>query len=98
MIVLKTKEVVPRRSESDLLFWQQSYFQVARPVRRRIPDPCDPDVRSWVSWLGHNIGKSLVRVRDDVRARGSHFWHVEEAGELRDKIAKAELEFSDDNI
>ncbi len=84
MIVLRTKELVPCRLGESLPFWEQAFFQSRFPLRHRVYDPMRPSVRRTVRWLGNNVGKSIVRVGADVRARGSHFWHVERDGRLQE--------------
>lgn len=90
MIILRTKEVVPFSLPQPEPFWKQRFFQVDWPVARRIPDPLDTTRSKRVSWLGDTVGKSIVRVREDVRARGSHFWYIERNGQLEEPLSVRE--------
>ena len=74
MIILRTAEVVPEPRHTGKPFWSLCYFQVEGVFRRPVLDPITGRVRPLERWMGHRLGKSLVRTRGDVQAFDSHMW------------------------
>ena len=74
MIILRTAEVVPEPSCGGKPFWSLRHFQVDRVLGRPVLDPTTSQVRRLERWLGHRLGKSLVRTRADVQPFDSHVW------------------------
>jgi hypothetical protein len=50
------------------------YFQDQHVLTRSLVDPRTGETRSWPDFLGHRIGKSIVRTSVSVQARSSHTW------------------------
>lgn len=74
MILLRTAEVVPTPRHTGKPFWDLHDFQVEGVFRRPMLDPTDGKVRLLDRWMGHRLGKSLVRTQADVQAFDSHVW------------------------
>ena len=74
MITLRTVEVVPEPSSGGKPFWSLYNFQVESVLGRPVLDPTTGQVRMLERWVGHRLGKSLVRTRADVQPFDSHVW------------------------
>lgn len=74
MVVLPTREVVPQVLPPDAPFWKLEHFQIRGAMRRRLLDPGTGEIREIRHWLGHELGKSIVRTAADVCAVNSHSW------------------------
>jgi hypothetical protein len=74
MILLRTAEVVPELERSNKPFWTLHHVQVERVLQRPVLHPGEQQVRTLNRWLGHRLGKSIVRTSCDVQAFDSHRW------------------------
>jgi hypothetical protein len=74
MVVLKTAEVVPEADHVEKPFWTLRHVQVKHVLPRRMLDPTTGALRVLDRWIGHRLGKSLVRTAADVQAFDSHVW------------------------
>jgi hypothetical protein len=74
VVLLATREVVPVRLPARTRFWRQHFFQVEPRLSWRILDPLTGVVADWKGFLGHRLGKSIVRTSAVVQAFDSHWW------------------------
>jgi hypothetical protein len=75
LIRLATKEAVPVRGESAGPFWRQEYFQISPHILERdVLDPIANQMRRLGKWIGHNLGKSIVRTAAEVEPVSAHTW------------------------
>lgn len=74
LIVMRPREAIPVRTGSAAPLSEHVYFQVGSIVERDILDPSSGIIRRLDKWLGHNVGKSIVRVDADVKPNGAHRW------------------------
>lgn len=76
MVRLKTVESVPCAMDESTPFWKQHYFQSATEVSftRELFDPRSNKRIIWTGGLGHDAGKSIVRIAVDVQSHGPHSW------------------------
>src|SRR5688572_25540502 len=74
VVLLATREVVPARLPARARFWSQRFFQVEPRLSWRILDPLTGVVADWKGFLGHRLGKSIVRTSAAVQAFDSHWW------------------------
>jgi hypothetical protein len=79
-VVLSTKEVVPTPLKDGEPFWSLHYFQVRPAWEGRLLDPTSGEVRRLKRWLGHRMGKGIVRTSADVRSAGPHRWKPSPTG------------------
>ena len=73
-IVLRPREAIPVRAGSSDPLSEHVYFQDGQIVERDLLDPASGTIRRLDKWLGHNVGKSIVRVDADVKPNGAHRW------------------------
>jgi len=73
MVKMKTREVVPTRRGMTRPFWEHKYVQ-RMPVARRILDPRTRKIEIVDKFIGHQLGKSIVRTSADVQLFNSHSW------------------------
>lgn len=74
VVSLPTKEAVPIAMERVDHFWKNPYFQTKQALIREILDPVSGEKVLVKKFLGHQLGKSIVRTEADVQAYNSHFW------------------------
>jgi hypothetical protein len=75
LLRMETREVIPVRGLRSFPLWRQELFQVLPHVLERdILDPSSGTVRRLAKWIGHNLGKSLVRTGADVVPESAHLW------------------------
>ena len=74
MIILRTREAIPIRTNSAAPLSEHVYFQDGAIVERNLLDPSSGIIRRLDKLLGHNVGKSIVRVDAEVKPNGSHRW------------------------
>ncbi len=72
-VILETKEVIPLTIEGEKPFWSLHYFHSKGLENRRVLDPTVGDIKP-LPWLGHTMGKSIVRTSANVQAAHSHRW------------------------
>lgn len=73
-VVLRTCEAVPTVAGDGAPFWTLRDFLVDAALERPVLDPTTQRLRRLDRWLGHDLGKSIVRVAADVQAATSHAW------------------------
>ncbi len=76
MVSMRTKEVVPFYCDGDQPFWRQVYFQDEHPLTRTIVNPLTGESREWKQFIGHQLGKSIVRTSANVQPFSPHNWVV----------------------
>jgi hypothetical protein len=74
MIILRPREAIPVRTGPSAPLSEHVYFQDGQIVERDLLDPASGTIRRLDKWLGHNVGKSIVRVDADVKPNGAHRW------------------------
>lgn len=74
VVSLRTVEAVPRRAMTDAPFWTNHAFVVGAPIERDVFDPSTGTVVRLARCLGHDQGKSAVRVAADVESANPHRW------------------------
>ncbi|MEC8826880.1 MAG: glycosyltransferase family 2 protein [Verrucomicrobiota bacterium] len=77
-VVLETHEAYPIALERGSDFWKNTYFQTSTPLRRKIKDPLTNRVLKFKQLLGHDYGKSIVRVSkaNEIEPLNAHRWTV----------------------
>lgn len=74
-VVLETREACPQRLEEGEPFWRQTAFLHPGDA---FPHPVmDPVSRQWrpvSQWLGHTLGKPIIRTSARVQAYNAHRW------------------------
>lgn len=83
VVIMETREAVPVRDHRVRRYWDQDVFQVADVLRRAVLDPTSGQVRQLSKWMGHRLGKSLVRTSVRARPLASHTWCHESGAGLR---------------
>lgn len=73
-VVLRTLEAVPRRQVPGTPFWRRHAMIHDRPLVRDVRDPATGEMARLDRWLGHDLGKSAVRVAADVMPGTPHRW------------------------
>jgi hypothetical protein len=74
MVRMRTKEVIPLAMAPGKSFWGLHYFQDGGIVARQMLDPITMEIKQLNKWLGHMLGKNIVRTAADVQAFSSHIW------------------------
>lgn len=74
VVSLPTKEAIPIAMDQVEQFWKNPYFQSHKALQREILDPVTGEKILMKKFLGHQLGKSIVRTAADVQAYNSHFW------------------------
>ena len=87
-MVLATRECVPA-DLGDAPFWRQQYFQNT-PVPRQIFDPVTGETSMWAGFLGHDVGKPLLRTTANALGYHSHRW-VRRQATPRDRVRARRL-------
>ena len=82
MIVLRPREAIPVRTDSAAPLSEHVYFQAGAILERDMLDPATGIIRRLDKWLGHNVGKSIVRVDAEVKPNGAHRWLPAGGGKL----------------
>jgi hypothetical protein len=75
-VVLRPKESLPVW-DSDAAghpFWENPYFQDRQPLARRMLDPVSGQTQDIDSFLGHTLGKSIIRTSVAAQALNPHRW------------------------
>lgn len=86
MILLRTAEVVVEAGREDLPFWTQHHFQTEVALHRPVLHPGTGEMRTLNRWLGHRLGKSIVRTACDVQAFDSHRWTRRQDRDIPDDL------------
>jgi predicted AlkP superfamily phosphohydrolase/phosphomutase len=73
-VVLKTLEALPRRQVPGTPFWRRHAMLRDAPLERDVRDPLTGETVRLRRWLGHDLGKSVVRVAADVQPGTAHRW------------------------
>lgn len=74
-ILLAPLEVIPLKSWAVRPFWEELYVMTEHNVDREIPDPLTREPRLLNRWIGHRMGKALLRTSADaVVGHGPHSW------------------------
>lgn len=73
-VVLRTLEALPRRQVPGTPFWRRHAMLHDAPLERDVRDPLTGETVRLARWLGHDLGKSVVRVAADVQAGTAHRW------------------------
>ncbi len=74
-IRLACKEAVAIRNCDHHAPWEQCYFQAgSQTLSRDVMDPISGEVKRLSKWLGHRIGKSIVKVGEDIVPVSPHEW------------------------
>ncbi|HMP72181.1 MAG TPA: glycosyltransferase family 2 protein [Kiritimatiellia bacterium] len=73
-VVLSTLEAQPLASWMERPFWEDLLVIHDRMVEREVLDPLDGSMRRLSRWLGHRLGKSLIRTKVDAFAFNPHRW------------------------
>ncbi len=74
-VVMETREALPRLLGDEEPFWKQDVF--LRPgddYPHTILDPQTGERRKPKKWLGHTLGKALIRTTARVQAFNAHRW------------------------
>lgn len=75
LVWLRPKEAVPVQGNQSEKLWAQQYFQEQPNVLKRpMLDPITGQVEQLNKWIGHVLGKSIVRVSADAIPVSAHFW------------------------
>lgn len=85
-VMLRTLEVVPRARFEGAPFWQLHDVQDGGVLERDLLDPNSGRTTRLARLIGHDLGKSAVRVAADVRAGTPHAWT------RRHDVPRSELE------
>lgn len=81
MVILPVWESVPVWAEAPGLL-SQAWFQNSLSTDRRLRHPASGEERVWRGWLGHGLGKALVRTGLGARMLNPHAWGLgSDAGE-----------------
>lgn len=82
---LATREAVPVRGEQSPEAWRQRYFQHGdHRIVRDVLDPMSGEMRRLQKWIGHCMGKSLLRTDVDAAPDNPHWWtRSSDGGPLR---------------
>ena len=82
LVRMRTKEAVPVLEEKPDKLWAQEYFQAEPNVLTRpVLDPTTGKLQNLGKWIGHNQGKSIVRVQADVLPVNAHTWMKVDPGQ-----------------
>jgi predicted AlkP superfamily phosphohydrolase/phosphomutase len=73
-VVLRTLEAVPRCQVPGTPFWRRHAMLHDAPLVREVQDPLTGDIVRLERWIGHDLGKSAVRVAADVQLATPHRW------------------------
>lgn len=75
LVWLRPKEAVPVQGVVPNELWAQEHFQ-DRPyiLKRPILNPITGQVEQLNKWIGHVLGKSIVRVSADATPVSAHIW------------------------
>lgn len=73
-IILRPREAVPQPLRDEKAFWKLHWFQDGGVVERPLLDPVTGTVRRLDRWLGHRLGKSIVRTSASLEAIDPHRW------------------------
>lgn len=93
MIILRPREAIPVRIDSAAPLSEHVYFQDGSILERNLLDPASGIIRRLDKWLGHNVGKSIVRVDADVKPNGAHRWLPAGGGALPRRFAGFHFHF-----
>jgi len=74
VVSLRTREVVPMYLGEDFEFWKQRYFQDQHVLTRMLLDLRTGETSTWSDFLGHRLGKPIVRTSASVQAYTPHSW------------------------
>ncbi|MFZ4663819.1 MAG: glycosyltransferase family 2 protein [Caldilineaceae bacterium] len=88
-VMLRTREVVPVAHPENEPFWKWHYFQVRGALKRPILLPKTGEVRELTEWLGHQLGKSIIRTSAAAQCYSPHEW--EHIGDDRDRSITSPL-------
>ncbi len=73
-VVLRTLEALPRRQVPGTPFWRRHAMLLDTPLEREVRDPLTGETVRLRRRLGHDLGKSVVRVAADVQPGTAHRW------------------------
>lgn len=73
-VILQTMEALPLALPDRKRFWEQEYFMTKGPYPGKIMDPNTREWRKMDRWLGHSLGKPIVRTSAHVEAYDPHSW------------------------
>ncbi|MGB6045931.1 MAG: glycosyltransferase family 2 protein, partial [Pirellulales bacterium] len=74
VVKLLPKETIPLDIDPSEPFWRQKYFLQDRDFRRDILNPSDGSIINNRGYVGHMIGKVIVRTSANIQAWTAHGW------------------------
>lgn len=73
-ILLATREALPLRLPEASPFWRQEFFIADGEYPGEVLDPGTGTPRKLQQWLGHRLGKPIIRTSAEVQALNAHLW------------------------
>jgi hypothetical protein len=85
LVILPVWECVPVWAEAPGLL-RQVWFQKSLSTTRRLRHPSGGEEQAWRGWLGHALGKALVRTGLGARMLNPHAWELDSGENLPAEI------------